>query len=79
MVNIEWDKLGFDVVPTKSMFKAICSEGGNWEGGSIIPYGNIELSPAANVLNYGQGAFEGVKAFRTKKENIVLFRIDKNA
>jgi|TARA_B110000438_G_scaffold45270_1_gene45333 branched-chain amino acid aminotransferase len=79
MVNIEWDKLGFDVVPTKSMFKAICSDGEKWKEGSIIPYGNIELSPAANVLNYGQGAFEGVKAFRTKKGNIVLFRIDKNA
>jgi len=79
MVKINWDSLGFDVVPTKSMFKATCIQGGKWEGGSIIPYGNIELSPAANVLNYGQGAFEGVKAFRTVKNNIVLFRVDKNA
>jgi len=79
MINIQWDKLGFDVVPTKSMFKATCSQNETWKNGSIIPYGNIELSPAANVLNYGQGAFEGVKAFRTIKSNIVLFRADKNA
>ena len=79
MVNIKWDNLGFDVTPTKSMFKAKCSQNGKWGNGLIVPYGNIELSPAANVLNYGQGAFEGVKAFRTIKNNIVLFRVDKNA
>ena len=44
-----------------------------------MPYGNIELSPAAGVLNYGQGVFEGTKAFHTSKDNIVLFRIDRNA
>ena len=79
MISIDWDKLGFDVIPTKSMFKATCNQNGKWENGSIVPYGNIELSPAANVLNYGQGAFEGVKAFRTSKNNTVLFRVDKNA
>jgi branched-chain amino acid aminotransferase len=79
MINIQWDKLGFDVVPTKSMFKATCSQNETWKNGAIVPYGNIELSPAANVLNYGQGAFEGVKAYRTIKGNIVLFRADKNA
>ena len=79
MIDIDWDELGFDVTPTKSMFKATCNQNEKWGKGSIIPYGNIELSPAANVLNYGQGAFEGVKAFRTKKNNIVLFRVDKNA
>jgi len=79
MIDIDWDELGFDVTPTKSMFKATCNQNEKWENGSIIPYGNIELSPAANVLNYGQGAFEGVKAFRTSKNNTVLFRVDKNA
>ena len=39
----------------------------------------VELSPAAVVLNYGQGVFEGTKAFQTSDERIVLFRIDKNA
>ena len=50
------------------MFKSVCKQNEKWENGSIIPYGNIELSPAANVLNYGQGAFEGIKAFRTSKK-----------
>ena len=78
-VNIKWEELGFDAIQTRSMFKATCSIGGKWSGGSLVPYGNIELSPAAGVLNYGQGVFEGTKAFHTSKDNIVLFRIDRNA
>ena len=77
--NINWDSLGFDVVKTRSMFIATCSKGGKWSGGSLINYGNIELSPAAVVLNYGQGVFEGTKAFHTSMNNIVLFRLDRNA
>jgi len=45
---------------------------------SIIPYGKIELEPAATILNYGQGIFEGMKAYITNKNNIVLFRPDMN-
>ena len=77
--NINWDSLGFDVVETKSMFTANFSKEGKWSRGSLIPYGNIEISPAAVVLNYGQGVFEGTKAFHTYKDNIVLFRPDRNA
>ena len=78
-LNIDWDSLGFDAVPTKSMFQAKCKINGNWSGGKLIPYGNIELSPAAGVLNYGQGVFEGMKAFCTAKGNKILFRPNKNA
>lgn len=45
---------------------------------NIIPYGKIELEPAATILNYGQGIFEGMKAYITNKNNIVLFRPDMN-
>ena len=34
---------------------------------------------AAGVLNYGQGIFEGMKALRTEKGDVVLFRPDENA
>ena len=77
--NIDWDTLGFDPIDTRSMFIAKCPLDGEWTNGSLIPYGNIELSPAAGVLNYGQGVFEGTKAYHTSKDNIVLFRIQRNA
>ncbi len=77
--NLDWNLLGFNAVKTRSMFSATCHKGEKWSGGSLIPYGNIEISPAAAVLNYGQGVFEGTKAFHTSKDNIVLFRVDDNA
>ena len=77
--DIDWDILGFDAVETRSMFVAHCSIDGEWTDGSLMPYGKIELSPAAGVLNYGQGVFEGTKAYHTSKDKIVLFRIDRNA
>ena len=76
---IDWDSLEFNLLKTRSMYSANCCIGENWENGSLIPYGNIELSPAAVVLNYGQGVFEGTKAFQNSNGKIVLFRIDKNA
>ena len=43
------DELGFDAVETRSMFKATCSIDGQWSGGSLVPYGTIELSPSKSV------------------------------
>jgi len=77
--NIDWDSLGFNPMETRSMFIANCPIDGKWKSGSLVPYGNIELSPAAGVLNYGQGVFEGTKAYHTSKDNIVMFRIRRNA
>jgi branched-chain amino acid aminotransferase len=37
------------------------------------------MFPSAQVLNYGQSVFEGMKAQRSKKGHIVLFRPDCNA
>lgn len=77
--NIDWDSLGFNPMETRSMFIANCPIDGKWESGSLVPYGKIELSPAAGVLNYGQGVFEGTKAYHTSKDNIVMFRVGRNA
>ena len=77
--SIDWDSLGFNPMETRSMFIANCPIDGKWESGSLVPYGKIELSPAAGVLNYGQGVFEGTKAYHTSKDNIVMFRIRRNA
>ena len=77
--SIDWDSLGFDVVETRSMYYTTCKINEKWSGGGLIPYGTIELSPAAGVLNYGQGVFEGTKAFRTGRNRVILFRPEMNA
>lgn len=72
--SINWEDLSFPLTPTKTMFVSTCKQDGIWDSGAWLPFGNISLSPAACVLNYGQGLFEGLKALRTKTGKIVLFR-----
>ncbi len=50
-----------------------------WDAGSMQPYGPLQMYPSAQVLNYGQSAFEGMKAQHAVDGRIVLFRPDKNA
>ncbi|MFX0031217.1 MAG: branched-chain amino acid aminotransferase [Candidatus Hodarchaeota archaeon] len=75
---IDYDSLGFDFIPTKTMFVSDYKDG-KWDTGKLVPFGNFEISPAACILNYGQGIFEGMKALRTKSGEIVLFRPGLNA
>ncbi|XP_024187741.1 branched-chain-amino-acid aminotransferase 2, chloroplastic isoform X2 [Rosa chinensis] len=77
--DVDWDNLGFGLVPTDYMYMMKCSNNGIFEQGQLNRYGNIELSPAAGVLNYGQGIYEGMKAFRNEDGNLLIFRPDQNA
>lgn len=53
-------------------------EGGRWKAPSIMPFGEIRITPAMLSLHYGQAVFEGMKAFRTKDGNINIFRPQKH-
>ncbi|XP_074325922.1 branched-chain-amino-acid aminotransferase 2, chloroplastic-like isoform X2 [Apium graveolens] len=77
--NFDWDNLGFSLMPADYMYTMKCSQGENFTRGQLSRYGNIELSPAACVLNYGQGLLEGAKAFRGENGRLHLFRPDQNA
>lgn len=35
-----------------------------WHDLKIVPYGPIEISPAAQGVHYGQSVFEGLKAYK---------------
>ncbi len=77
--NINFDDLTFTFTETRSMYVTKCKRGDNWNTGELVPYGNISISPASTVLNYGQGLFEGMKAYKTDGGRILLFRPEKNA
>ncbi|XP_019420337.1 PREDICTED: putative branched-chain-amino-acid aminotransferase 7 isoform X2 [Lupinus angustifolius] len=77
--DINWDELGFSLVPTDYMYVMKCANGEKFSQGTLIPFGNIELSPSAGILNYGQGLFEGLKAYRTENGHILLFRPEENS
>ncbi|KAK9697561.1 hypothetical protein RND81_08G045300 [Saponaria officinalis] len=78
-VEIDWENLGFGLTTTDYMYMMKCRKDDEFSEGQIVPFGNIELSPASVVLNYGQGLFEGLKAFRREDGKLLLFRPDQNA
>lgn len=77
--ELDWENLGFGIIPTDYMYVMKCSQGSNFSNGELKRFGNIELSPSAGVLNYGQGLFEGLKAYRKEDGSILLFRPEENA
>ncbi len=70
--------LGFGKIFTDHMFIMDYDTGIGWHDPRIVPYGNIELNPAAMCLHYGQEVFEGLKAYKFKDNRILLFRPLKN-
>ena len=73
------EKLGFGKIFTDHMFMMNYTEGKGWHDARIVPYGAIELEPAAMVFHYGQEMFEGLKAYKGADGKIRLFRPDMNA
>ena len=71
--------LGFGKIFTDHMFIMNYTEGKGWHDARIVPYGNLEFSPASMVFHYGQEMFEGLKAYRGEDGNTYLFRPDMNA
>ncbi|KAK2984055.1 hypothetical protein RJ640_020430 [Escallonia rubra] len=77
--DVVWNNLGFGLMPADYMYTTKCSVGEKFVEGKVLPYGNIELSPSAGVLNYGQGVIEGAKVCRGENGGILLFRPEQNA
>ncbi len=51
---------------------------GGWYNPTIKKLSDLNLSPAALVLHYGQAIFEGLKAYKQDNGKIVMFRPEKN-
>ena len=67
-------KLVFGKAMTDHMFIVDYDAGQGWHDARIIPYGPLQIDPAAKVLHYGEEIFEGLKAYRTADGSIQLFR-----
>ncbi|MFN7250246.1 MAG: branched-chain amino acid aminotransferase [Anaerobacillus sp.] len=77
-IKPEDDKLGFGRYFTDHMLVMDYSIETGWTHPRITPYEPISLDPAAVIFHYGQTAFEGMKAYRTNDNRILLFRPEKN-
>lgn len=72
------NNLGFGVHFTDYMFLMKWDRDKGWHDAEICPYQDFKMNPAAMVLHYGQAIFEGLKAYRNKEDEILLFRPNDN-
>jgi branched-chain amino acid aminotransferase len=70
--------LGFGKVFTDHVFEMDYNRKDGWHNLTIKPFENLSLHPATAFMHYGQAIFEGLKAFKTVKNEIVIFRPDKH-
>lgn len=71
-------KLEFGTQFTDHMFMMDYDLDKGWYDPRIVPYQKLELDPATAVFHYGQSIFEGLKAYHTSDDKVLLFRPDQN-
>lgn len=54
-------------------------QNGAWGDFRIVPYGPMEIYPGNATLHYGQAIFEGMKAYKNNKGEVLVFRAEANA
>lgn len=76
--DLDWPNLEFGYQKTDFNIRYTWRHGA-WSEGVLTPDETIPLHIAATCLHYGQECFEGLKAFETRRGDVVVFRIDDNA
>lgn len=77
-VDIDWKNLGFDYMNLPYRWRAYYKDG-KWYKQGLETDNQLHISEGSPALHYGQQAFEGMKAYRTKEGKVQLFRPDQNA
>ena len=75
--QVDFDNLPFGKVFADHMLISKY-ENGAWSRATIQPYGDINLSPASSMIHYGQSIFEGLKAFKSERNEVLIFRPEEN-
>jgi branched-chain amino acid aminotransferase len=73
LAEMDFDNLPFGKYFTDHMLEADYS-GGEWKKVSIRPYQPISFEPSLMALHYGQSIFEGIKAYKLKNGEAVIYR-----
>ena len=76
--SMDWKNLGFGYIKTDYRYVSNYKNG-CWDEGVITTDDTVCISECACVLQYAQTCFEGLKAYRTEKGDVVCFRPDLNA
>ena len=75
--QVDFDNLKFGKILSDHMLVANYDDG-EWKDVSIVPYGDISISPSMSALHYGQAIFEGIKAYKFADGAVSIFRPDRN-
>jgi branched-chain amino acid aminotransferase len=73
ITEVDFANIPFGRVFSDHMFVADY-DGTAWTNLRILPYQPLQLSPANSALHYGQSVFEGMKAYKNKEGEVVIFR-----
>jgi branched-chain amino acid aminotransferase len=76
--EVDFDDLPFGKIFSDHMFEVDFVDG-KWQTPTIVPFKNLDLHPATSALHYGQAIFEGLKAQKNEKGEVMLFRPEMNA
>jgi len=76
--DLDLNNLGFAYIHLPFRYLSIYKDG-KWDEGGLVENNKLEISEASPAIHYGQQCFEGLKAYRTKNDDIQLFRVDENA
>ncbi|KAI0974295.1 aminotransferase [Xylaria arbuscula] len=78
--TIDWSNVGFRVREVNGHIESHYSvKTGKWSPLQFVADPYLRIHGMAPALNYGQQAYEGLKAFRTPDGEITIFRPDRNA
>lgn len=76
--KVDWENLPFGKIFSDHML-VMDYKDGQWQAPEILPFQNLSLHPATSAIHYGQSIFEGLKGYRNKDGEVVIFRPDMNA
>lgn len=76
--EIDFDNLSFGKSFSDHML-VVNYENGEWGIPQIKPFQKLSFNPSMAVLHYGQTVFEGLKAFRNEKDEVLIFRPEQHA
>ncbi len=76
--DFDWENVPFAYQPTDYRFVSWFKDG-KWDEGEMSTDPNVTLNECAQVLQYCQQVFEGLKAYETVDGRTVIFRPDMNA
>ncbi|KAI0409723.1 aminotransferase [Xylaria palmicola] len=78
--TIDWANVGFRVREVNGHIESHYSvKTGKWTPLQFVADPYIRIHGMSPAVNYGQQAYEGLKAFRTPDNQITIFRPDRNA